>query len=184
MLRQAGLRQGQTVLDFGCGHGTYSIPAAQVIEREGKLYALDLDRYELKRLTDMAQSMSLNNITILETAGGELIRLDDDAVDVVLLFDVLHHYYYPREDDRRNLLSELWRVLKTEGVLLFFPAHLQGYMEPGFTQVDSEIADTGFRYEREYDGMQLLHFGSLERGRILSYRKVVPTMQDSMRNRP
>ena len=38
-LRKIGLKEGQTVLDFGCGEGHYAIPAAKIVSNKGKVYA-------------------------------------------------------------------------------------------------------------------------------------------------
>jgi precorrin-6B methylase 2 len=43
LLQQVGIRTGQAVLDFGCGYGTYTIPVAEIVDRQGKVYALDKD---------------------------------------------------------------------------------------------------------------------------------------------
>ena len=42
-LRKIDLREGQTVLDFGCGEEYYAVPAAKVARGAGKVYALDKD---------------------------------------------------------------------------------------------------------------------------------------------
>jgi len=41
VLRAVGVRGGLTVLDFGCGSGNYSIPAAKIVGEKGKVYTLD-----------------------------------------------------------------------------------------------------------------------------------------------
>jgi precorrin-6B methylase 2 len=44
MLQQIGIRSGQTVLDFGCGLGIYTIPVAKIVGEQGRVYALDKDK--------------------------------------------------------------------------------------------------------------------------------------------
>ena len=41
-LIDAGLQGGQVVLDYGCGIGSYSIPAARIVGDGGTVYALDM----------------------------------------------------------------------------------------------------------------------------------------------
>jgi len=41
-LREMGLRKGQTILDYGCGIGSFSITAAKMVGDEGVVYALDI----------------------------------------------------------------------------------------------------------------------------------------------
>ena len=50
ILKKTGIKRGKTVLDFGCGSGTYTIPAAKIVGKEGKVYALDKDKKVLDEL--------------------------------------------------------------------------------------------------------------------------------------
>ena len=43
LLKDVGIKAGQVVLDFGCGSGTYTVPAARTVGDKGKVYALDKD---------------------------------------------------------------------------------------------------------------------------------------------
>ena len=53
-LQQIGIRRGQTVLDFGCGCGTYTIPATRIVGEQGRVYALDKDEEALDELMQKA----------------------------------------------------------------------------------------------------------------------------------
>lgn len=37
VLRNVGINRGQLVLDFGCGSGTYTIPAAKIVGEQGRV---------------------------------------------------------------------------------------------------------------------------------------------------
>jgi len=41
ILREAGIRNGMTVLDFGCGPGGFSLAAAKLVGPGGRVYAAD-----------------------------------------------------------------------------------------------------------------------------------------------
>ena len=41
LLKHIGIKEKQKVLDFGCGEGNYAIPAAQVVGKDGVVYASD-----------------------------------------------------------------------------------------------------------------------------------------------
>jgi len=47
MLQKVGIRKGQTVLDFGCGYGMYTIPVAKIAGKQGRVYALDKNKETL-----------------------------------------------------------------------------------------------------------------------------------------
>ena len=83
------------MLDFGCGYGIYTIPAAKIVGEQGRVYALDKDKDALDDLMRKAESAGLRNIERMETSGKLEIELPDDTVDVVLLFDVFHSFYSP-----------------------------------------------------------------------------------------
>jgi len=85
VLRAIGITSGQTVLDFGCGHGTYSIQVARLVGEQGKVYALDKDRQSLDELLQNARGENLANVERLDTSGELEINLADESVNVVLL---------------------------------------------------------------------------------------------------
>jgi len=44
MLKEAGIKTGLHVLDFGCGPGSYAFPAAQTVGITGRVYACKTPR--------------------------------------------------------------------------------------------------------------------------------------------
>lgn len=119
-LKNVGLTDGLTVLDYGCGGGTFAIPAARLVNPNGEVYALDIDAKALRTLRRKAQSAALENIEIiLAKKSAPLAALSPRSVDVILLYDVLQLV-----DDKRSLLRELHKVLKPDGVLSVFPMHI------------------------------------------------------------
>jgi ubiquinone/menaquinone biosynthesis C-methylase UbiE len=132
-----GLGAGQVVLDFGCGIGSYSIPAAQIVGDGGLVYALDVHPLAIRAVQRRAQEANLSNIkTIL--SGGDT-ALPDGSVDVVLLYDVLHSV-----PEKRALLAELCRVLRPGGHLLVKPDHMTRD-----ELLDKMYAGNSFSLERE-----------------------------------
>lgn len=125
LLKDVGIKAGQVVLDFGCGSGTYTVPAARIVGDKGKVYALDKDSEVLNKLMQRAKSAGLNNIGRMDAQGELEIGLADGSVDVVLLFDVFHSYYFPRPEDRRKLLDEVHRICKADALVLVYPKHME-----------------------------------------------------------
>ena len=89
------LRDGDRLLDVGCGQGTL---AQALTQRSGKknIQAQGLERYP----------RGGEVIPVTGYAGGAM-PFDDDAFDVVTIADVLHH-----EPDPQALLAECLRVAK------------------------------------------------------------------------
>jgi SAM-dependent methyltransferase len=98
------------VLEFGCGYGTFTIPAAITVR--GKVYALDIEPEMLAINKAKADAAGLHNIELIQrdfVAAGT--GLADGTVDYVMLFNILH------AEERMALLREAWRVLRPSGKL-------------------------------------------------------------------
>jgi len=171
ILKEIGIKKGHRVLDFGCGSGNYTIAAARVVGKQGLVYALDEDEESLNQLMHRAKSIGLKNIIRLDASHEPRIGLADKSIDVVLLYDVLHYYYFPKEEDRRQLLRRLYRILRANGLLSLYPTHLQSHMEPNLKDVRRGIEEAGFYQEREYSVMIMVHDDNLEQGCIINFRK-------------
>jgi len=62
VLERVGINRGQIVLDFGCGSGMYTIPAAKIVGEQGRVYALAKDKKALDELMQKAESTGLRNM--------------------------------------------------------------------------------------------------------------------------
>jgi len=166
MLQQIGISRSQTVLDFGCGYGAYTIPVAGIVGERGRVYALDKDKEALDTLMQRGESAGLKNIDRMETSGELEIRLTDESVDVVLLFDVFHSFYFPQSDDRRRLLSEIYRIMKPSAILSI--SVWPNLIEP---ETEDEIMNADFRLEKEISEGLSNDRKDLGTRRILNFRK-------------
>ena len=180
MLQQIGIRSGQTVLDFGCGYGAYTIPVAEIVGRQGKVYALDKDNEALDELMQKAESGGLKNIERMGTSGELEIELADDSVDAVLLFDVFHSFYFPEAEDRKRLLGELYRIMKPSALLSI--SVWPNLTEP---ETEDEIKNADFHLEKEVP--ETLTYGNedLATRRVLNFRKAgyVPYLNNQYKRR-
>jgi SAM-dependent methyltransferase len=119
VLAHVGLKRGQTVLDYGCGPGVYSVAAGQLAGHSGQGIAMDVGERALQRVRDKAAAAHVHNIqTILQTADNIKILLSDATFDAVIIYDVLHDI-----KNKPGLLQEVRRVLKPDGFLTAFPMH-------------------------------------------------------------
>ncbi len=166
MLHQIGIRKGQTVLDFGCGYGAYTIPVAEIVGMRGRVYALDKDKEALEALMQRGESAGLKNIDRMETSGELEIGLTDESVDVVLLFDVFHSFFFPQAVDRRRLLGEIRRVMKPSAFLSI--SVWLNLIEP---ESEDEIKNADFRLEKEVPETLTNDNKDLGMRRILNFRK-------------
>lgn len=146
------------MLDFGCGRGNYTIPAAQVVGNEGRVFALDKNPRVLDELMRRAAVRALDNIVRMDTLGETKIALDDDSVQVVLLYDIF--WYFQLHDLKLpRLLDEVIRVSTLDGLLSIYPKHIDVDM------LLEVVQSRGYRIRNSYSD-ELLHNGSLERGMV------------------
>ncbi|MEA1926698.1 MAG: methyltransferase domain-containing protein [Candidatus Auribacterota bacterium] len=168
-LRKIGVRSGDRVLDFGCSSGHYSIPAAQVVGEKGKVYALDKESKELRRLREKAKEKELSNIETYITAGELKVDLPDQSVNVVLVYDVLHYM-----EKREEIFAEFDRVLKKDGLLSVYPKHykddfpLSNLAQLSLEEIIAEIERGGFSLRKKFFE-RLIHDESYNRGTVLNF---------------
>jgi len=109
-LQKSGVREGQAVLDFGCGSGHFTIAAARMVKDNGKIFALDIQTLSIETVKKKVAKEGLTNVsTILSDRD---TGLPDESVDVVLLYRT---FYLVK--DKQGLLDELHRVLKPDCIL-------------------------------------------------------------------
>jgi ubiquinone/menaquinone biosynthesis C-methylase UbiE len=176
-LRRAGIQEGCIVLDFGCGSGNYTIPAAAIVGSRGKVYALDKEAKGfwpsegLDKLIMRARCRKLENIVVMKTSGELEIALEDGSVDVVLLYDVLHQYYFPEGEDRRKLLQEVHRVLRPNGFISLYPGDPEVSGDHSQLEIlKMDIKNADFYLQRKLVGT-VIHEDVIQRGHIWEFRK-------------
>ena len=117
-LKKAGVKEGQTILDFGCGPGHYAITAAKMVGAKGKVYALDIHPLAVQSVEKKAKKEGLLNvITILSDKG---TGLPDQSIDLALAYDMISMV-----ENKQALAKELHRVLKPNGILSVLVEHIK-----------------------------------------------------------
>ena len=118
ILKEAGIKPGDRVLDFGCGPGSYIHTAAQLAGPAGKIYAMDIHPLATRQARRIADSRKLTNVETIESDCKT--AMPDRELNVVLLYDTFHDLSRPED-----VLRELHRVLKPEGILSFCDHHMK-----------------------------------------------------------
>lgn len=118
ILAEAGIRPGDTVLDFGSGTGSFLAAAAKLAGAEGRVYALDRQEPAMAAARGIIARRRLMNAATIHSDGAT--GLPDASVDVVLLYDTFHALEPPEP-----VMAELRRVLKPGGTLSFSDHHLK-----------------------------------------------------------
>lgn len=111
VLKKLGLTSNcRDVLEFGCGYGTFTIPAAKIIQ--GTVYALDIDPQMIEATNKKMHSSNVSNVNLqLRDFVSDGIGLPDASIDYVMLFNILHAV------ERDAMLKEAWKALASNGTL-------------------------------------------------------------------
>jgi ubiquinone/menaquinone biosynthesis C-methylase UbiE len=170
-IRKLEIREGQSILDFGCRIGHYVIPTAIVVGPTGRVYALDKDHHSLDILLSNAEKLELDKRIIpIKTAGELNLPLNDASIDGILLYDIIHIIL--RIDSTpspfESLLVEFSRVLKPGGLLSISISHLSNmkYTKKDILDIIKEI----FAFRDEIKG-QIMHWDWLREGEVDNFIK-------------
>lgn len=108
------LQVTDTVADFGAGSGFVARALARAVP-SGDVFAVEINRDLVARITREAQEQGLKNVHVLwgdiELAGGT--KLADGSVDIVVLSNIMFQL-----DDKQGCVKEARRVLRDGGRLL------------------------------------------------------------------
>lgn len=170
-LRSTGIKNGDIVLDFGCGEGNYVIPASKAVGGKGKIYALDKDSDALNNLKKLIQQYNIKNVHLLNE--NSKIPLGNNSIDVVLCYDVIH---YGNRKERIAIYNEVNRVLDEQGLFSVYPKHnredypLMELADIDLESVIKEIEKSRFIIEQKLL-KTLLHDDYYNEGYVLNFRK-------------
>ncbi|TFF86295.1 MAG: class I SAM-dependent methyltransferase [Promethearchaeota archaeon] len=147
-IKKSKVNQGDHVLDYGCGPGSYSFAVAEVVGEEGMVYAADIHPIAIEKVRKKVEKKNIANIATILTSCST--NLTDNSIDVVICFDVMHAIA-----DRYELLKEFYRVLKPEGYLSLDDHH---YSEDEIV----EIVSNGNLFQLEEQVDKIFNFKKKE----------------------
>jgi ubiquinone/menaquinone biosynthesis C-methylase UbiE len=110
MLDLAGIAEGDSVLDVGCGTGTLTILARQRAGVSGSACGIDASPEMIARAQRKARKSRL--ALTFQIAAAQSLPFPDERFDVVLATIMLHHLGRPA---RAQCVQEIRRVLKPNG---------------------------------------------------------------------
>lgn len=109
-----GIQGGQKVADFGAGSGAYTLAIAERLEGSGHVYAIDVQRDLLRRISNEAMKRGFKNVEIIwaDLEVPRASKLADKSIDVVVVSNLL--FQVP---EKMPVLREAHRILKSHGHL-------------------------------------------------------------------
>ncbi len=113
LLKTAGLKPGQKVLEVGCGPGLLTIPAAKIVGKEGFIYTVDVHPHAIEKVKEKIEREGIKNVRPI-LANASNTGLPDQSIDLAFLFGLRYI-----AGGLKNVISEIHRILKPEGILSF-----------------------------------------------------------------
>jgi ubiquinone/menaquinone biosynthesis C-methylase UbiE len=108
------IKEGDTIIDLGCGPGFFSIDMAKMVGGKGKVYSVDLQIEMLDKLKKKANRYHLSNQIHLHQCSQNQIGLNNDTnADFILAYYMVHEI-----PDPVRFLSEVKLLLKKGGRFL------------------------------------------------------------------
>ncbi|MFW6152682.1 MAG: class I SAM-dependent methyltransferase [Verrucomicrobiota bacterium] len=164
-IEQLGVSPGHKILDFGCGVGSVTVPAASVVGPEGTVFALDVKQGQLDTIRrKISGSEEEARVRLIKTPGGpEFPGVDDRALDAVFVFDVLQHL-----QDWQGLFRECGRTLKESGRLHINASELSHKGRVDVQHMQELLNEAGFR-ETGSIRTRLMHYKHMTEDIVRSY---------------
>jgi ubiquinone/menaquinone biosynthesis C-methylase UbiE len=117
LLDEFGIKEGDTVVDYGCGPARFIAKAAALVGPEGRVYAADVHELAIGAVRKTIGKYGLKNVEPVLIEGYDS-RIPDGAADVVYALDMFHMIAAPD-----GLLAELRRITKPDGFLFIDDGH-------------------------------------------------------------
>lgn len=116
ILKRAGIGYRMRIGDFGCGGlGFFTLPAAQAVGNDGRVYAVDILKSSLASVEGLAKQSGLSNITAIwsNIERYAATNIEDQSLDIGILINTLF-----QSKQWQNMLREAIRMVKPGGKLL------------------------------------------------------------------
>ena len=134
------VKEGMTVLDVGCGPGLFSIAMADMVGKNGKVIAADLQDGMLEKVKS---KLNESNRAIIKLHKCKEDRIGvTEKVDFVLAFYVLHEV-----PSQEGFLREIRAILKPGGKVLIIEPNFH-VTKKAFEESISTATTVGFKSEQ------------------------------------
>ncbi len=136
-----GIKEGMTVVDYGCGPGRYTVKFAAIVGKRGKVYAVDIHELAIEAVSRRIKKQGLKNVEPILAKGYES-KIPDNSVDLVCAIDMFFIIKKPAE-----FLGELNRISRPDGILVIDDGHqprdvtMQKILDSGYWTIFEESRD-------------------------------------------
>ena len=152
VLNHLGLQSGNIVADVGAGGGFFSLKFAEVVGKDGRVFAVDVNSDLLEFIRKTAREKGLDNLEFIPSTESSLSLPEN--VDLIFIRNVCHHIR-----SRTRYFNKLKKVLREDGRIAiieykkgksFTFRGLFGHNVPKTTLI-KEMTEAGFQLEEDLD---------------------------------
>jgi len=111
LLTPADLREGQIVVDYGCGPGHLSAEIARRVGPDGRVHAADINTEFLARTSERAEKDGIGERVETHELVDERVPIEDHCVDRIVCKNVLEYVA-----DLEATVGEFKRLLRPGGI--------------------------------------------------------------------
>jgi len=160
VVESIALKPGQSIADIGCGGGYFSLRFAEMVGKEGRVYAIDTKPEFLEYVKNSAKEKGLDNVVPMLVSGNKL-DLPQKSLDFIFMRNVTHHI-----PNRVEYFRNLKQFLKTDGKIIIIeykrgkPFTFRGIFRHYIPKetIIQEMEEAGYLVEKEFDFLPEQHF--------------------------
>jgi len=166
MLLDLGVKQGDNVVDYGCGEGRYTIPLSQIVGKQGCVYSVEQDENAIatvqKRLPQFSNLdiVKFLNVSRLETS--EILQ--ENSIDAIFVFDALQYI-----QDWDLLFRYFFKIVKPSGLVCIYPAAVTHPGDVDIKLAISKMEAIGLKYIKSNE-YQMMHNIDMVNDIVYSFR--------------
>jgi len=112
VFKAMGLAPGAAVADVGAGVGFFTVRLARAVGEQGRVFAVDVDPAQIRKLRDRVTQEQLSNVEVIEGTVDDP-KLPAGRLDAVLIVNAYHEM-----KDHRAMLAKIKAALKPDGRLV------------------------------------------------------------------
>ena len=110
LISMMNIREGDIVLDMGCGTGRQALNVSDIIGPAGRLIGIDPSSHRIKIADERLRSHDVSNVSLLVGRCEDLSAFANDSFDHAYFCSSFHWV-----DDKKAALREIFRVLRPGG---------------------------------------------------------------------
>lgn len=142
ILEAMEITKGATVADLGSHEGYMTLHLAREVGADGKVYAIDVERYKLRNLD---KHMKKRDIHHVETILGDYDdpKIPANSLDAIIIMDAYHEM-----EDYMKILGHVKEALKPGGRLVMIE-EIDEYRKEYSRKSQTNSHDLGMNYAKE-----------------------------------